>query len=65
MSEKIPSIFQSTVLRSRVVYNDVSKRTLTVREKTFLVNEALGISTLLTWGLKIFQFFAAYVIGTT
>jgi transposase-like protein len=49
MSEIIPSIFQPIVLRSRVVYTDASQRTLTLKEKTFLANEALGISTLLTW----------------
>ena len=49
MPEIIPSIFQPTVLRSGVVFTDVSQRTLTLKEKTFLANEALGISKLLTW----------------
>ena len=48
-STMIPTIFHSTVLRRRILYDDLSKKSLTVDEKTFLANEALGISEELSW----------------
>ena len=52
MSTEVPDIFQPRVLRGKVFYRNLSKHTLTVREKTFLGSETAQLSTLMEWDTK-------------
>lgn len=55
MSSMIPSNFSSVSLRDRVPYKNLSAVELTAKEKTFLANEALGITEFLTWDIEEFS----------
>ena len=55
ISTMIPRNFSSVGLRNRVAYKDLSDVELTDEEKTFLANEALGITQFLTWDNEEFS----------
>ena len=49
MPSDVPPIFSPRVLRKTIVYNDLSQRSLSVSEKTFLGTEAASLSSFLEW----------------
>ena len=55
ISTIIPWNFESVGLRNRDAYKNLSSLELTAEEKTFLANEALGITKFLTWDTEEFS----------